>query len=240
MSIIAAFDGASRSYDGAGQIQMEIAAQLIADAAALRPRSILDIGCGTGLLTAMAQQRWPDATITAIDAAPAMLEQARAKLPSVRFVQAEAADIKLGEKFDLIVSSMVLHWLADPAAVMRRWQSFLAPGGDLYVAVPVSGSLSEWKALCASEGIGDRLWPFPPRAVLGAEGETRRHTAIYDSARHFLKSLHHTGANSSPPESPPMRPASLRRILQHAPQPFAVSFLIAYLRLLPPRVWDEP
>ena len=107
MSIIAAFDSASRSYDGAAQLQTDVASHLIADATALSPGSILDIGCGTGLVTAMAQRQWPRALVTGIDAAPAMLATARAKLPSARFVAADAADIRLPEKFDLIVSSMV-------------------------------------------------------------------------------------------------------------------------------------
>ena len=230
MSIITAFDAASLSYDGAAQIQAEVAARLIGDVAG-SPHSILDIGCGTGLLTAMAQQRWPDAKITGIDAAPAMLVKARAKLPTARFVEADAVDLRLSERFDLILSSMVLHWLADPTAVLTRWQALLAPGGRLHVAVPVAGSLSEWKAHCAREGVVDRLWPFPERAAFAAEGEIRRHIAVYDCALDFLRSLHETGANSSAPQSPPMRPAALRKILRRASQPFAVGFAVAYLQL---------
>lgn len=231
MSIITAFDRASRSYDGAAQIQTDVATHLIADAAALAPRSILDIGCGTGLVTALAQRQWPAAKITGLDAAPAMLATARAKVTAARFVEADAMDIRLREKFDLIVSSMVLHWLPDPAAAMRRWQDLLAPGGALFVAVPVAGSLSEWQALCASEGVADRLWPFPARDSFNARGETRRHTAVYDTALAFLKSLHHTGAYSSAPQSASMRPATLRKILQHAPQPFRTQFTVAYLQM---------
>ena len=107
-AIIASFDGASRSYDGAADIQSIVAEHMLADVAQFAPRSILDIGCGTGLLTALAHQRWPEAAITAVDASPAMLDMARAKVPSARFVRADAAKLDLGERFDLVFSSMVL------------------------------------------------------------------------------------------------------------------------------------
>lgn len=229
MSIIAAFDSASHSYDGAAQIQTEVAAQLIADAAGLAPRRILDIGCGTGLLTAMAQQRWPDAAITATDAAPAMLEAARAKLPSVRFVEADAADIQLTEKFDLILSSMVLHWLTNPVAVVAHWQNLLAPGGTLLVAVPVEGSLGEWKSLCESHALGGRVWRFPSLDLFGGEATLRRHTVAHLTARDFLRSMKHTGAAVPDPATAPTSPVVLRRMLAAAPKPFPVSFMIATL-----------
>jgi malonyl-ACP O-methyltransferase BioC len=229
MSIIAAFNSASHSYDGAADIQLAVAAQLIADAGALSPRSVLDIGCGTGLLTGLAQARWPDAKITGIDAAPAMLERARAKLPAVRFVQADAEKIALEEKFDLVLSSMVLHWLADPARVFSHWQSLLAPQGRLLTALPVEGSLSEWTALCESHAAPGRLWRFPSPQVFGEHVTITRHAIVHPSVRDFLYSMKHTGAAVPNPETAPTGPALLRRMLRAAPKPFVVSFMIATL-----------
>ena len=229
MNIIAAFDAASHSYDGAAALQTEVAAQLIADAAELAPRAILDIGCGTGLLTALAQQHWPEAAITAIDAAPAMLDAARAKLPSVRFVEADAAAIPLTEKFDLIVSSMVLHWLADPVAVLTQWQTLLAPGGTLLVAVPVEGSLREWNALCERYAVRGRLWRFPSPELFGGEPKLRHHGISYATAHAFLRSMKDTGAAVPDPETAPTLPAVLRRLLLAAPKPFSATFTIATL-----------
>jgi len=230
MNIVAAFDSASHSYDGAAQIQTEVAAQLIADAAGLAPRRILDIGCGTGLLTAMAQQRWPAAAITALDAAPAMLDAARAKLPSVHFVQADAAAITLTEKFDLILSSMVLHWLADPVAVITQWQTLLAPNGTLLVAVPVAGSLSEWNTLCDSHALPSRVWRFPAPELFGRDATLRYHSIAHATAHDFLRSMKRTGAAVPDPATTPTQHAVLRRMLQAAPKPFAATFTIATLR----------
>jgi len=228
MSIVAAFDGAAQSYDGAAQLQRDVGARLMGEITVSVPRTILDIGCGTGIVTAMAQQRWPDAKIAGIDAAPAMLKAARAKLPSVRFVEADAASMSSTEQYDLIISSMVLHWLPNPDLVLKNWQSLLAPGGALHVAVPVAGSLPEWKALCAKSDIAHRLWPFPSpeefdRAVL------ERHTIAHPSVRDFLCSMKQTGAASGAPATVPASPASLRRLLASAKGPFTATFIVAHL-----------
>ncbi|NIK89096.1 trans-aconitate methyltransferase [Rhizomicrobium palustre] len=224
MSIVSAFDHAAQGYDAAADIQRIVTEELIARAAHLQPRSILDIGCGTGLLTALARKHWPDGAITAVDAAPAMLATARAKLPGVRFIEADAARLPFSEKFDLVLSSMVLHWL--PAEALTHWQSLVAPGGALRIAFPVEGSLGEWRALCQSQGLEDRLWKFP-QAVPNAE--IRRHTLVYPSAREFLLAMKHTGAASADPARPALTPRQMRALLRAAPKPFAATFLIAYL-----------
>jgi len=230
-AIIASFDGASRSYDGAADIQSIVAEHMLADVAQFAPRSILDIGCGTGLLTALAHQRWPKAAITAVDASPAMLDMARAKVPSARFVRADAAKLDLGERFDLVLSSMVLHWLSEPQKVFAQWQRLAAANGMLRVALPVADSLAEWKRFCGQHGVASRLWRFPDRPVFDAPGPTRQHTLVYASAREFLHSMKRTGAAISDPNSAGTAPVVLRKLLRHAPKPFPATFAIAYLRM---------
>lgn len=231
-AIIASFDSASRSYDDAADIQSVVAEQLLADVAHLSPRSILDLGCGTGLLTSLAHRRWPAAAITAVDASPAMLQAARAKVPSAYFVEADAAKLELREHFDLVLSSMVLHWLPEPQQVLKRWRKLVATDGHMSVALPVAESLAEWKGLCEQHCVADRLWRFPVRGLFDAPGPTRRHALTYASARDFLYSMKRTGAAISDPHSLAMSPASLRLLLRNAPKPFQATFAIAYLRKL--------
>lgn len=158
-----------------------------------------------------------------------MLAAAQAKLPQVRFALADAGNIPPTEQFDLVLSSMALHWLPDPAAALAQWQSLLAPGGAMHVAVPVQGSLGEWKALCARHGIQDRLWRFPARHDFAADGAVHCHRVIHDDARAFLASMKKTGAASASPATAAMPPSVLRALLRAAPKPFPVSFAIAYL-----------
>jgi len=226
MSVVSSFNHAAHSYDTTADIQAIVAEALLARIGYLSPRSILDIGCGTGLLTALALKRWPDAAITAVDAAPAMLDVARAKLPSVRFLQGDAAHLPLTEKFDLVLSSMVLHWLKPD--VLAHWKEFVAAQGGLHVAFPVDGSLREWADHCKRHGTEDGLWPFPARKAFAAV-EVVSHAISYGSAHDFLLAMKQTGAATGDAAKPVMAAGTLRRLLRAAPKPFSATFQIAYL-----------
>lgn len=226
MSIVSSFNHAAHSYDATADIQAIVAEVLLARIGDIAPRSILDIGCGTGLLTELLRKRWPEAQITAVDAAPAMLDVARAKLLSVRFLQGDAARLPLAEKFDLVISSMVLHWLKPD--VLAHWKDLVAADGALHAAFPVRGSLREWTDHCESHGVQDGLWSFPDPAAFDG-GVVVPHAISYPSARAFLLAMKKTGAASGDASKPAMAAGTLRRLLRTAPQPFSATFQIAYL-----------
>ena len=78
---------------------------------------ILDLGCGTGQLTAKIAAL--GATVTGLDSSAPMLDQARASCPSIAFHQADARSFDLPEKgFDAVFSNAVLHWIHQPRAVL--------------------------------------------------------------------------------------------------------------------------
>ena len=62
---------------------------------------------------------------------------------------------------DLIVSSMTLHWLADPVASLERLRRLLAPDGVLLYATLGPESFAEWRAVLASEGLPSGLAEIP-------------------------------------------------------------------------------
>ncbi len=95
-------------------------------------RTVLDLGCGTGTLAAEMSAR---CTVTGVDPAAAMLNVAR-KRPNggaIRWVQADARDVRLGERFDLVVLTghvfQVFLTPQDRSAVLRTIAAHLAPGG---------------------------------------------------------------------------------------------------------------
>ncbi|HVP07349.1 MAG TPA: class I SAM-dependent methyltransferase [Candidatus Acidoferrum sp.] len=80
----------------------------------LRPivnrKRVLDLGCGTGILTAKLA-KW-GANVVGVDNAVRMLELARRENPKIRFVKANASDLPFGDQsFDVVASSLVMHYI---------------------------------------------------------------------------------------------------------------------------------
>ena len=88
---------------------------------------ILDLGCGTGHLTARIAES--GATVVGLDHSAEMLEQARAAYPRLQFVQGDAREFTFAEPFDAVFSNAVLHWVRPPEAVVRRVRDALRSGG---------------------------------------------------------------------------------------------------------------
>jgi len=96
----------------------------------LAPQSgerILDAGCGTGQLTAEIARAGAD--VIGIDSSPAMIEQARANLPGVRFEVADLTAIEYREEFDAVFSNAVLHWVRKSDDAEEAIRRALKPGG---------------------------------------------------------------------------------------------------------------
>jgi len=98
----------------------------------------LDYGCGTGLVTLRLQPHVR--TITGADSSKGMIKvlQEKVKKQGLKNVRAQLVDFELGErvtgKFHLIVSSMTLHHVCDPAVLFGEFHALLQPGGYLCIA----------------------------------------------------------------------------------------------------------
>ncbi len=109
------------------------------------PVRILDLGAGTGLLTAAVLARLPEASVVLLDEAPQMLDQARERLghlgDRLEVVVADLRDPLPARPFDVIASALAIHHLPDPdkADLYRRAAAALAPGGVLINAEQVAG-----------------------------------------------------------------------------------------------------
>lgn len=139
----------------------------VALAAVAKPGDrVLEIGCGTGTVTALLQAR--GARVTAIDQSPEMLEQARARLPAdadppVEWLEQTASEIDAlpGEVYDAVVICLCLSDMSasERAFVLRESALRLAHGGRLVVA-------DELRAPYGWRRIAQFLWRVP-QAVLG-------------------------------------------------------------------------
>lgn len=80
------------------------------------PGTILELGCGTGNLTLLLRERFPEAPLTGIDVSEGMLEVCRARLGArpINLRQMDMRAAKFDDKsFDLVISSLALHHLTE-------------------------------------------------------------------------------------------------------------------------------
>ncbi len=109
-------------------------------AALVEPRpgmSVVDLGCGTGELTARLHEKLQARQTLGIDTSAAMLARAP-QAPGLRFQQQDIKSFAPEEKVDLIFSNAALHWVPDHAELFRRLTAALAPGGQLAVQMPMT------------------------------------------------------------------------------------------------------
>jgi trans-aconitate 2-methyltransferase len=119
-----------------GGERLRAAHDLLARVTLEAPGHIVDLGCGTGAVTALLSARWPDARIVGVDNSKPMLEHARIALPDVAWELDNLADWTPAAPVDLLVSNAALHWLDDHATLFPRLLSHLRPGGVLAVQMP--------------------------------------------------------------------------------------------------------
>ena len=111
---------------------MDLLARISIDA----PQTIFDLGCGAGNVTRILAERWPEASITGVDASAPMLEQARQDKATISWQQQSIAEWSPTRAADLIYSNAALHWLPDHSSLFPRLMDSLTPGGVLAVQMP--------------------------------------------------------------------------------------------------------
>jgi len=113
-------------------------------------------------------------------------------------------------ELDLIVSSMTLHWLADPPASLERLSRLLAPGGLLLYATLGPESFAEWRAVLASEGLPSGLADIA--ALPGVVDEER--LAPDGDTLSFLRRMKAVGGLTPKEGYAPLSPGALRHAIR--------------------------
>lgn len=136
---------------------------------------ILDLGCGTGELTARLAAMAGDGRVVGIDASPSMIEEARRRHPAVEFIELPAQELTpaLG-RFDLVISTAVLHWVPSHLhpSVLRNVHGVLRPTGTFRAEFGGRGQIAAARRIMGEEleRMGLRVrpsWYFPsPPAYL--------------------------------------------------------------------------
>lgn len=112
----------------------------------LDPKSILDVGCGEGLLAGKLRLL-SYADYLGLDvSAEAIAQAGRLADDRTRFTVAQADSFDPGRTFNVIVFNQSLYYLPEPAAILARYQRFLAPGGRFIISmVDTPRSRAAWR-----------------------------------------------------------------------------------------------
>ncbi len=109
---------------------------LVRPAAGMR---VLDVGCGTGELTAGMHRSLDAKRTLGIDRSAAMLTEARKhENGGLRFEQRDVTDFQPDQPFDLVFSNAALHWVDDHRELLATLRDWIAQDGQLAVQVPAN------------------------------------------------------------------------------------------------------
>ncbi len=228
------FSKAAATYDRWAGPQRRIAGEL----AAMLPgypgiASVLELGCGTGILTEILAGLYANASITAIDLAPGMIEHCRSRWPGgevARFEVADGATCRSDGGADLVASSSALQWFSDRAGALGNVSRSLTQGGRFAMAVPVRGAFREfaesYTAATGDSPPGPELWSndawLDAMAAAGLPPEDHRvdeFRAEYADPWDILRAF--KGIGAAPGGRVPMSRASLRMLADHCERNFA-------------------
>lgn len=182
------FDRAAASYDQAAALQRRVADRLVGMIDA-EPVAILDAGSGTGYGTALLRQRFPQASLYALDLAPAMLEATRARVGELPRVCADMQALPLAAaSLDLLWSSLMLQWCNHPDLAFAGAARVLQPGGSFVFSTFGPSTLHELRESFADGRTHVSSFPAPEtlRDQLEQAGFVDIHMESVDEVLHYL------------------------------------------------------
>lgn len=235
-NVIKGFNRGAKTYDQAACLQAKIARQLAQKLPNDSAQHILEIGCGTGLFSQYLVDYFPKADLYLTDIAPAMLEQCQQRLGQPDNIQWQCLDgeaLPLLPTFDLIVSSMTLHWFQQLNTSLQNLKQRLKHNGRLLFAMLTENSLHEWRAMCEQFIVPFATPSFPVLMQLKKQfPEMDWRVEIieepYPNLQLFLSTLKSLGAIAPRVGYQPLSSATLRKMMRHFDHPIQMTYEVVY------------
>ena len=131
----------TQSYDSAHGFVARLGADVVELLAPQAGETILDLGCGTGHLSAHIAQ--VGSHVVGLDPSQTMLRAAREHYPDLDFRAGDARTFAFPERFDAVFTNAVLHWIPDPQAVANNVFAHLKHGGRFVGEFGGSGNVAQ-------------------------------------------------------------------------------------------------
>ncbi|WP_177167938.1 malonyl-ACP O-methyltransferase BioC [Marininema mesophilum] len=214
------FNRFADEYDRVAVVQQRMAHRILEtlDEQGAEPQNILEIGCGTGYLTQLLGEKYPDAKFTIIDIAEKMMELTKRRANEsldVRFVVGDVENESWEpESFDLIASNAMVHWLARPDSTLCQLSSALKPGGGFVASTFGPDTLGELDQVYQNLGLNEeystqrRYYFQPPEewyrmmkmADLEGDYVVCWHRIHYPDSNSLMNAIQRMGADYIHPE----------------------------------------
>ena len=159
--------------------------------------TVMDAGCGTGLVTSLLLERLPQGRVVAVDADAAMVDKAREQLASfgdrVAVSQLDLLDLDMDADLDAVLSTATFHWVLDHQRLFVRLLRALRPGGMLVAQCGGFGNvgnvLRAADAAAALPAWADRFegWTRPTRYATAEETADLLEAAGFVDVRCWLE-----------------------------------------------------
>jgi len=203
------FNRRADTYDNYAIIQKEVAGRIFdrLSGIKIKPKSILDLGCGTGSLTQKISALYPDAKIVPLDFSEEMLRICRSKVSKVNPICADIENIPIIEsRFDLIISSLTFHWATDLYSTFLKIHELLKDDGCFLFSSIGPDTLLELREVLSKIDKQDRVNRFIDMHHYGDAllkigfsdpvVDNEKIIVEYQSFSDVLKSLKKIGANT--------------------------------------------
>jgi len=170
------YDKEADAYDATrgGEPRAAAAAEAVLGFVPQDARSLLDVACGTGIVTRRLVAARPGLRVTGVDAAPGMVHMAAARLPGAVLL-ADSRQLPFPDRvFDAVTTVWLLHLVEDPEdvrAILAECARVLRPGG-VYIS-----TVDKAAAHDVGSDIDAVLAPRPRRPAQDRPDHVRAHAA---------------------------------------------------------------
>jgi trans-aconitate 2-methyltransferase len=147
---VAPRDWDATTYDRISDPQVAMAGPVLDRLPLAGGETVLDAGCGSGRVTRLLLDRLPRGHVVAVDAAPSMVEEARAALSDrATVIQSDLQELTVPEPVDAAFSNAVFHWVPDHQLLFDCLFAALKPGGRLVAQCGGQGNIDRLRKLAA-------------------------------------------------------------------------------------------